>query len=292
MISQSIFRYLILCGLISGFGFLFSCEVIPPSGNSGGKIEVILSSGNAEETIKVIHPSVNAGGKIEVYLDALAKKLDPKVADAISSIEGTPRRLLALRGYIRNRSLLKSNWSWNNQEIAQYKQSAEYRAALEEVDKVKNKFAELNPGYSIDVNTEVRTLDLQIASWNREKSVSAAAQELFTAVEKELSNPIYKDVPDQTSLDQFQGFLQNQKISVSPTVATPGLSQHGQLRAFDFRIKKGNQIIATTLSSTIDSVWDGQGWTQKLKAAVSAASQKFRGPLANPREPWHYTYDP
>jgi hypothetical protein len=266
MISQSSFRYLILCGFISGFW-------------------VSLFWG-------VFSPSVSAGGSIEVYLDALAKKLDPKVADSISRIEGTPRQLLALRGYIRSRNLLASNWSWNNQEIAQYKQSAEYRAALAELEKVKNKFAELNPGYSIDVNTEVRTLDFQIASWNREQSVSDAAQELFTAVQKELSNPIYKDVPDQASLNRFQGFLRNQKISVSPTVATPGLSPHGQLRAFDFRIKKGNQIIATTQSSTIASIWDGQGWTQKLKTAVSAGSQRFRGPLTNPPEPWHYTYVP
>ena len=29
-----------------------------------------------------------------------------------------------------------------------------------------------------------------------------------------------------------------------------------------------------------------------LDAAVRAASQRFVGPLASPREPWHYTYSP
>jgi hypothetical protein len=266
MINSSIFRCLVLCSIVPG-------------------ILVSLFE-------KVSFSCVKAQSRMEIYLNALAKKIDPKVTDSLSHIEGTPRRLLALRGYIRSRSVLKLNWSWNSQEIAQYKKSAEYRMALAEVDKVKSKFADLNPGYSIEVNTEVRTLDAQIASWNREKSVSNAAEELFAAAQKELSNPIYKEEPDQISLNRFQEFLKNQKISDSPTVATPGLSQHGQLRAFDFRIKQGSQIIADTQSSTINSIWDGEGWTQKLKTAVSAASQKFRGPLTNPREPWHYTYIP
>jgi hypothetical protein len=30
----------------------------------------------------------------------------------------------------------------------------------------------------------------------------------------------------------------------------------------------------------------------KLDGAVREASRKFIGPLASPREPWHYTYTP
>ena len=236
--------------------------------------------------------TVAAQANIDSYINAAAQKIDPKVGDSVGRIDGTPSRLLALRGYLRSRAALKSKWSWSAQEIAAYKQSAEYKAALAEIEKVKAKFAEQNPGYSIEVNTEVRTLEAQIASWNRTASVAQAAAALFAAVEKELANPAYKPQPDEASLRRFQNFLSNQSLAVSPTVATPGLSQHGQLRAFDFKIQKGNQIIATTDSSTIKSVWDAQDWTRKLNAAVTSASRKFAGPLAAPREPWHYTYIP
>jgi hypothetical protein len=235
---------------------------------------------------------VTAQANIDSYIIAAAQKLDPQVAGAIGKIDGTPRRLLALRGYLRSRAGLKSKWSWSTEEIARYKQSAEYKAALAEVEKVKAKFAEQNPGYSIEVNTEVRTLEAQIASWNRTPSVNTAAEALFAAAQKEFANPIYKAQPDDAGLRRFQNFLSNQNLAVSPTVATPGLSQHGQLRAFDFRIKQGSQTIATTDSSTIKTVWDAQGWTQKLNAAVTSASRKFAGPLAAPREPWHYSYVP
>ena len=233
-----------------------------------------------------------AQGNVDAYIDAAAQKLDPKVAEAIAKIDGTPRRLLALRGYLRSRAALKSKWSWDAAEIARYKQSAEYKAALAEVELVKAKFAEQNPGFEIEVNTEVRTLEAQIASWNRTASVTQAADALFSAVQTELAKPTYKTPPDAASLQRFQNFLSNQTPAVAPTVATPGLSAHGQLRAFDFKIRQGGQIIATTESSTIQTVWDAQGWTRKLNAAVTSASRKFAGPLASPREPWHYTYTP
>lgn len=235
---------------------------------------------------------VTAAGNVDVYTLSAAQKIDPKVAGSIEKIDGAARRLLALRGYLRSRGGLQTKWSWSAEEIARYKRSEEYKAALAEVEKVKAKFAEQNPGYSLEVNTEVRTLEAQIYSWNRTPSVAQAAETLLAATQQELANPAYKDQPDDASLRRFQNFLSNQTLSVAPTVATPGLSQHGQLRAFDFKIKKGNQIVATTESSTIKTVWDAEGWTRKLNAAVTAASNKFAGPLASPREPWHYSYVP
>lgn len=232
----------------------------------------------------------HAQGNVDSYITAAVQKLDPKVADAVARIEGAPRRLLALRGYLRSRAGLKSKWSWTADEIARYKQSAEYKAALAEVERVKAKFAEQNPGYSIEVNTEVRTLEAQIASWNRTASVGQAADALFAAVQTALA--AYPAQPDTATLTRFQNLLSNQNLSVSPTVATPGLSQHGQLRAFDFKIRQGDKIVATTDSATVKSVWDAAGWTRKLNAAVTSASRKFAGPLAAPREPWHYTYVP
>lgn len=235
---------------------------------------------------------VAAQTNVDAYTNAAAERLDPKVADAVNKIEGAPRRLLALRGYLRSRAALKSKWSWSAAEIANYKQSAEYKAALAEIERVKAKFAEQNPGCALEVNTEVRTLEAQIASWNRTASVAQAADALYAVVERELASPNYKAQPDEASLRRFQNFLSNQTLEVAPTVATPGLSQHGQLRAFDFKITQNGQIIATTDSSTVQTVWDAQGWTRKLNTAITSASRKFAGPLAAPREPWHYTYVP
>jgi hypothetical protein len=76
---------------------------------------------------------------------------------------------------------------------------------------------------------------------------------------------------------------------VTPTLAVPGLSPHGQSRAFDFQVMRGSQLIAGPSSP---SSWDESGWTSKLQEAVRRASTKFSGPLASPREPWHYDYRP
>jgi hypothetical protein len=74
-------------------------------------------------------------------------------------------------------------------------------------------------------------------------------------------------------------------------LAAPGLSHHGQARAFDFSIRRGDQIVAGTEMSLIPTAWDAAGWTAKLRRAVSEASDSFSGPLEYPREPWHYEYE-
>ena len=108
------------------------------------------------------------------------------------------------------------------------------------------------------MNTEVRSLETQIKSWNETKSVQVAAQDLVTAANMEISKPVYKDLPDQPSLMRFELFLKNHRVVSTPTVAVPGLSPHGQLRAFDFQIKQGDKIIAATNTARIEDVWDGQ----------------------------------
>jgi hypothetical protein len=233
-----------------------------------------------------------AADKLNGYISGISKKLDPRVAEALAKIDDTGRRLLALRGYLRSEGSLPSKWSWSADQIERYKQSKEYREAIAEVEKVRKKFETLNPGYTLHVNTEVRSLETQIKSWNETKSVQVAAQDLVTAANMEISKPVYKDLPDQPGLIRFELFIKNYRVPSTPTVAVPGLSPHGQLRAFDFQIKQGDKIIAATNTAMIEDVWDGQGWTEKLQTAIKAASTKFIGPLTSPREPWHYTYNP
>jgi hypothetical protein len=78
----------------------------------------------------------------------------------------------------------------------------------------------------------------------------------------------------------------------TPTMAAPGLSPHGQMRAIDFQVHKDGAVVAGTRTATMAEDWDGAGWSAKLESAVRAASRRFVGPLESPREPWHYTYAP
>lgn len=81
-------------------------------------------------------------------------------------------------------------------------------------------------------------------------------------------------------------------LAAMATVAAPGLSPHGQMRAVDFQVHQGDRIVAGPRTATIAADWDAAGWSAKLDAAVRAAGNRFIGPLASPREPWHFTYSP
>lgn len=234
----------------------------------------------------------DATAKLRRYMNAVSASLDSRPRIALTVIIGTARQLLAIRGYLRSEGNLNARWSWTGEEIKQFENSAEYRAALNEVEKVRRKFAEQNPGYDLYVNTQVRTLEKQIKFWNETRSVETAADALLAAALRELNNPAYDDAPSSSGVNKFRQFLKSATLVTPPTVATPGLSQHGQLRAFDFQVQRGSQLVAGTDTSSIGPVWEGQGWAKKLKDAVNAASARFKGPLVSPREPWHYDYVP
>jgi hypothetical protein len=234
----------------------------------------------------------DANTKLGRYLSAISASLDSRPRAALTRIDGIARQLLAIRGYLRSEGGFDAKWSWTAEEIKQFERSAEYRAALDEVEKVRRQFAERNPGYELYVNTQVRTLEKQIRLWNETKSVQVAAEGLLAATLRELNGPAYTDAPSPSSVNRLRQFLKLARLEVAPTVATPGLSQHGQLRAFDFQVQRGQQLVAGTESASVIPVWEGQGWEKKLKEAVFAASRKLKGPLMSPREPWHYNYVP
>ena len=118
--------------------------------------------------------------------------------------------------------------------------------------------------------------------------------EFMDSCRVEFSDSIYGETPDSESINRFRAFMQRYEFDDErvPTVATPGLSKHGQLRAFDFKIMKGRRLIAGASSATISSRWDGAGWTAKLREVIVRVSDHFDGPLDNPYEPWHYNYHP
>ena len=104
--------------------------------------------------------------KPDRYVDAVSRHFDTRVREALKRIEGDARRSLAVRGYLRAEREVNSKWGWTEEEIVRYQDTDEYKRAVADVEKVTEKFAELNPGYSLYVNTKVRSLEDQIKSWN------------------------------------------------------------------------------------------------------------------------------
>jgi hypothetical protein len=126
----------------------------------------------------------------------------------------------------------------------------------------------------------------------RGESVGAVGASMLAALQPWLDSRAAPSVPTPRSLDEFERRLVAAVPEQPVPLAVPGLSPHGQMRAVDFQVHRAGAVVAGPSAATIGEVWDGEGWAQRLDAAVRAASCRFVGPLAAPREPWHYTYEP
>jgi hypothetical protein len=226
---------------------------------------------------------------LEQYLERVAATFPAHTTETLAKIEGTPRRLLAARSYLRAGEDLRSRWSWSAEEIRAHTQSAEYRALIDETAEVRRRFEAQNPGYTLYANTEVRSLELQISRFNSNKSVERAAHQLHESALAEVFRPEYESPADAASVERFKEFLTGWRPPSAAALAAPGISRHGQLRAIDFQIMKDGAIVAPTETATVKRNWDTPGWTGKLQVAVSGT--RFHGPLRAPYEPWHYEYD-
>jgi hypothetical protein len=122
--------------------------------------------------------------------------------------------------------------------------------------------------------------------------VTAAAANLSAAAREFVDSPTFQALDPERARPALEAFLVAQRPEPTPTVAAPGLSPHGQMRAVDFQVHQGDRIVAGPTTATMTADWDAAGWAARLDAAVRAASNRFVGPLASPREPWHYTFSP
>jgi hypothetical protein len=247
--------------------------------------------GDSPEPANANAPAATEGAadRLDAYMRAAAQDLTPEQREALGRIPDAARRLLALRGYLRAGGGAMSRWAWSRERIESYEKSPEYAAALAEVDKVRREFEAANPGYTLRVNTKVRSLDEQLSKWNETESIKRAGDELLSRAREEVANS-YGDDAKAPDVRRFESFMRTASTGATPTLAVPGLSPHGQARAFDFQVMRGAQLIAGP--SGVEAAWDTAGWTLKLQEAVGRASTKFAGPLASPREPWHYDYTP
>src|SRR5215207_2784429 len=296
-------RALALASLLCG-GCLVEPSPNAPSANSGGAgnenragVEPSPTpagrptpeSGPSPESPAGLTAVVDGDSKLDGYVRAAAADLAPEQREALGRIDTDARRVLALRGYLRARGAVGSRWAWSRERIESYEKSPEYEAALAEIEKVRREFEGANPGYTLRVNTQVRSLDEQLKKWNENDSVARAGEGLLARALEELAGSAYAEAPAAADVRRFERFLRGATTRATPTLAVPGLSPHGQSRAFDFQVMRGSQLIA---GPTGAGAWDSAGWTEKVRAAVTRASTKFTGPLASPREPWHYDYKP
>jgi hypothetical protein len=88
--------------------------------------------------------------------------LVPPAVEALALIEKPERRLLAARSYLRAGESLAGRWTWSQERISAYPSTPEGKAAAVDIDAVLSAFAASNPGYTLHVNREARSLELQI----------------------------------------------------------------------------------------------------------------------------------
>ena len=235
-------------------------------------------------------PSLAASASLQEYLLAVTHDLPPPARQALQRIDEAPRRLLAVRGYLRAGQQLTSRWSWSSEEIRLYEASQEYRDLLAEIVAVRSRFEAQNPGYSLYANTAARSLDVQLQRWNSNRSVGVIAGRLQDAAASELTGDAYPAHPDVKATVRFGEFLRAWRpVPAAAPLAVPGLSLHGRSRAIDFQIARGERIVAPTEVAKVRSVWEQQGWSGKLAAVMR--DTHFIGPLRSPNEPWHYEYE-
>jgi hypothetical protein len=213
--------------------------------------------------------------------------LDARAIAALDHIVGADRRLLAVRAYLRAGASLDERWSWSQHQISAYASTAEGTAATADIDAVIATFAAANPGCTLRVNRMPRSLEVQLARWNDNPSVGVVAAALLRSLEQQFGSTA--TAPDTAAL---RDALKNWAPVAAAPLAAPGLSAHGQARAFDFQVERHGQVIAAIESASAHRQWDAAGWTDRLHAAVIDAGGHFIGPLASPYEPWHYAYAP
>lgn len=240
--------------------------------------------------------AVPAGESVDPLIDstlaALAAELDPRAASALASIDGTGRRLLAARTYLRASSQLDERWSWSAAEAAAFEGSSGKRALDAAIARVRCRFEADNPGHTLWVNPEFRSLDVQLERWNGNETVARAGENLLLTVRRAMAGSGPDRAGSTADVPALRGLLLEHQPSPVPTLAAPGLSPHGRMRAIDFQVESSGRIVAGTENASIAAEWIAAGWKARLQAAISAADAGFQGPLAAPDEPWHYEFRP
>ena len=240
----------------------------------------------------IFAPGIHAGDTVEEYLGALRAGLDARVIETLGAIDGTGRQLLAVRAYVRSAAQLDERWSWNDAQIAAYAGSPEKQRLDIAIARVRCSFESANPGHTLFVNENIRSLDVQIEKWNRSETIQRAAGYMLGKIRAEVASQAFPRANSPQGVAAFRELLVSFKPVPTPSLAAPGLSLHGRMRAIDFQVMAGSRLVAGTDVSSVVETWETPGWKAKLQHAVAEANAGFVGPLKNPNEPWHYDFRP
>lgn len=240
----------------------------------------------------IVSAGTYASDSVEEYLVALRAGLDSRVIEALGAIEGTGRQLLAVRSYVRNEALLDERWSWNDAQIAAYAGSPEKLRLDAAIMRVRCNFEAANSGHTLFVNETVRSLDRQIEKWNRSETIKKSADYMLEAFRAAVATQAFPKANSPEGVAAFRNLLVTFKPIPTPSLAAPGISLHGRMRAVDFQIMSGDRLVAGTDPTTVVETWETTGWKAKLQSAIKEANVGFVGPLQNPDEPWHYDFRP
>jgi hypothetical protein len=278
------------------------------------KLEGYMRAIASELVNSVKNPDVRT--QLEQTIDALWKK-------------DKSRAYLALRGYLRypppgKTGILEDHWVWSEAQAQQYLKSKYFTTVLQPLlDKVNREFINLNvsfgrkDAFSLRPNTNPRSLTEQRNNWLKSfdpahddpKKISGIERIYFVA--EELKKNLLTEIADSQYDDdpaagggpaKFKKYLTGSKTNphgtYAPlTYATPGLSAHGQAKAFDFIVVLGGKTVAGTEGDAgyLRKTWRNDKWDEQLKKAIRTVDpdgKTFDGPLASPDEPWHYYYKP
>jgi hypothetical protein len=206
--------------------------------------------------------------------------------NAPPTVEAQPRRLLALRRYLRmGGKQVVAQWTWTPEEAAEKMKSGPVRQLMQLAEAVQLRFAEHNHGFSLAISP-LRSLERQVEKWHGNATVRDAGERLHKEMIAELEKPAYPDTVEPAALATFRTKLRTARVQPEPSSAAPGTSDHGQFAAVDFVVMRGGTPIATTSTAQIAPIWEKQGWDKKLATAIN---KTLKGPLQHPYEPWHWS---
>jgi hypothetical protein len=227
---------------------------------------------------------------LERYLALLQADLDERAVAALQRMDGTGRRLLAARSYLRSGRHLGERWSWSQPQIDAWQGSPEQALFEGEIERVRAAFEAANPGFTLYVNPQVRSLEIQLDHWNQNDLVGTAGEAMRAAILATVTASGFPGPDEAGASSAFRAALVAHQPEPAAPLAAPGLSPHGQMYAVDFQVSKGGELVASASMAEVASVWDALGWRAKLQDAVRVAGGKFSGPLQSPDEPWHYEF--
>lgn len=228
-----------------------------------------------------------ADAQTELWVGLASTGLDQRVAWALGRMPDPSRQLLALRAYLRSGDSLAQRWTWSDERLSTYASSTEGVSAAADLDAVSVVFARENPGFTLQVNREPRSFGRQLEHWNENPGVASVSRSLRAAMRAQFPGRGVEPLPEEIR----RALVEWHPAAAAP-LAAPGLSPHGQARAFDFAVSAGGRTVATTEVASAHRNWDSAGWTARLQRAIADSGRPFIGPLQSPYEPWHYAYQP